>query len=129
MSDNFPSDQVVSEDTGNGGGGPISSPIWQPPPPLRPPLGLLPVPNWAGVKGVSSAHHEEVGGLLADRAAIVGSLRTHDPSAMQAGAFKEDMRRACLTINCGTSDDTNEGIWDLMSILIANGLFKIHIAR
>ncbi len=61
MSDNFLSDRVVSEDTGDGGGGPISSPIWQPPPPLRPPFGLLPVPHRDTVKGVSGAHHEEGG--------------------------------------------------------------------
>ena len=54
---------LVSEDNGDGGGGPISSPIWPPPPPLRPPLGLLPAPHRARVKGVSSTHHEEVGGL------------------------------------------------------------------
>ena len=84
--DNFPSDRVVSKDTGGGGGGPISSPIWQPPPPPRPPLGLLPVPLRARVKGVSSAHHEEMGRLPAGHAAVVGSLRTHDPRALQAGA-------------------------------------------
>ena len=63
LSDSFPSDRVVSEDTCGGGGGPISSPIGWPPPPLRPPLGLLPAPHRARVKGFSSTHHEEVGGL------------------------------------------------------------------
>jgi len=43
LSNNFPSGRVVSEDTGDGGGGLISSPIRQPPPPLHPPLGLLPL--------------------------------------------------------------------------------------
>ncbi len=38
---------LVSKDTGDGGSGPISSPIWQPPPPLHPPLGLLPAPRRA----------------------------------------------------------------------------------
>ena len=52
FSDCFPSDRVVSEDTGDGGGGPISSPIEQSPPPLRPPLCLLPVPRRAMVTGV-----------------------------------------------------------------------------
>ena len=33
-----------------------------PQPPPCPPLGLLPEPHRARVKGVSSAHHEEVGG-------------------------------------------------------------------
>jgi hypothetical protein len=66
---------------------PISSPIGQPPPPLCPPLGLLPVPHRARVRGVSSAHHEEVGGLLAIPAAVVGSLRTRDPTAMHASAI------------------------------------------
>ena len=64
LSDSFPSDRVVSEDTCGGGGGPISSPIWPPPPPLHPPLGLLPLPRRARVKGVSGTHHEEVGGCL-----------------------------------------------------------------
>ena len=63
LSDSFPSDRVVSEDTCGGGGGPISSPIGRPQPPLRPPLGLLPEPHRARVKGVTSTHHEEVGGL------------------------------------------------------------------
>ena len=59
----FPSDRrVVSEDTGDGGGGPIFSSIWQPPAPLRPPLRLLPEPRQVRVNGVSSAHHMEVGG-------------------------------------------------------------------
>ena len=64
LSHNFPSDRVVSEDTGDGGGGLISSPIWQPSPPLRLPLGLLPEPHRDRVKGVISTHYEEVGGLL-----------------------------------------------------------------
>ena len=56
---------LVSKDTGDGEGGPISFSMWQPQLPLRPPLGLLPVPHRVRVKGVSSAHHEEVGGLPA----------------------------------------------------------------
>ncbi len=72
LSHNFPSDRVVSKDTGDGGGGPISSPIWQPPAPLRPPLGLLPMPHRAKVKGVSNDYHEEVGGLPAVPTAVVG---------------------------------------------------------
>ena len=47
LSNNLPSDRVVSEDTGDGGGGSISSSIWQPPLPLRPPRGLLPEPRQA----------------------------------------------------------------------------------
>ena len=54
----------VQENTESGGGGyPICSPIEPPPPPLRPPLGLLPEPRRARVKGVTNTHHEEVGGL------------------------------------------------------------------
>ena len=49
---------LVSKDIGDG---PISSPIWQPLPPVRPPLGLMLVPRRARVTGVFSAHHEEVG--------------------------------------------------------------------
>ncbi len=63
LSHNFPSDRMVSEDTGDGGGGPISSPIWQPPPPLRPPLGLLPEPHRARVKGVYQRAPRGGGGL------------------------------------------------------------------
>jgi len=40
---------------------------------LRPPLGLLPKPRRARVAGVSSAHHEEVGGHLASSASSPGS--------------------------------------------------------
>ncbi len=47
--------------TRDGGRGPICPPIAPPPPPC-PPLGLLPEPHRARVTGVSSAHHEEVGG-------------------------------------------------------------------
>ena len=36
------------KDTGDRGGGPISSPIWQPPPPPCSPLGLLPDPAGSG---------------------------------------------------------------------------------
>ena len=67
-----PSDRTVSKDTCVGGGGAISPPI-APPPPQRPPLGLLPEPHRARVNGVSSAHHEEVGGHLASSASGPGS--------------------------------------------------------
>jgi hypothetical protein len=49
------------KNTCDGGCGTISPPIAPPPPPC-PPLGLLPEPHRASVTGVSSAHHEKVGG-------------------------------------------------------------------
>jgi hypothetical protein len=64
-----PSDRAVSKDTGGGGDGPISPPIGPPPPPPpRSPLGLLPGPSQGPVTRVSSAHHEDVGELLASLA-------------------------------------------------------------
>ena len=42
-------------------------------PPPRPPLGFLPEPRRARVLGVSTAHHEEMGGHLAPPASSLGS--------------------------------------------------------
>ena len=61
LSDSFPSDRVVSEDTGDGGGGPISSPIG--PSTAAPRLASCLCRAGPRIKGVSSAHHEEVGEL------------------------------------------------------------------
>jgi hypothetical protein len=64
--------QGVFKNTGGGGCSAISPPIAPPPPPC-PPLGLLPEPLRARVTGVSSAHHEEVGGHLASPSSSPGS--------------------------------------------------------
>ena len=53
------------------------------------PLGLLPETRRVRVNGVSSAHHKEMGGHPTVLAAIVGSVRTHDPRPLQAGATKK----------------------------------------
>jgi hypothetical protein len=68
-------------------------------PPPYPPLCLLPEPRRAGVKGVSSAHREEVGGYRADSAAVVDLLRTHDPKPLQEGAPREDFSPGSLLTN------------------------------
>jgi hypothetical protein len=59
-----PSCRVVLTNTSDDGGGAIGGEIAPPPPPPpRPPLDLLPEPHRAKVTGVSSAHHEELGGI------------------------------------------------------------------
>jgi hypothetical protein len=53
-------------------------------PPQRPPLGLLPEPRRARVKGVSGAHHGEVGGLPVvspDIAFAILAIRGHHRQA------------------------------------------------
>ena len=90
--DSFPSYRMVSEDTGDGGSGPISSPMWRPPPPLRPPLGLLPQPRRAKVEGVHNAHYEEVDGGASDIFRKHScSYRIKASRPMQDGA-----RRTCI---------------------------------
>ena len=59
------------------------------------PLGLLPEPRRARVTEVSSAHHEEVGGLPEAPPDIPSPLRTSDPRPLQA-------RRQLKTKVCGT---------------------------
>ena len=51
-------------------------------PPLRPPLGLLPAPRRARVKGISGAHHGEVEGFLRTSRVPL----TRDPGPPQVGA-------------------------------------------
>jgi len=53
---------------------------------LRPPLGLLPEPRRARVTGVSSAHHEEVGGASSIFREQSRFLRTKTSRPMPIGA-------------------------------------------
>ena len=52
-----------------------------PQPPLRPPLGLLPQPRRARVKGVSGAHHGEVGELPVDSPDVASSSDSRSGAA------------------------------------------------
>ena len=78
-------------------------------PPQRPPLGLMPEPRRARVKGVSGAHHGEVGASCG----FLG-LRFHytrDPRPPQVGAIKCGMLILGALYLYGVSIDPGSNIY------------------